>query len=100
MAGRRGRRRCNDDAAATSCDRPMHQIGAIHWCSARIRCFARQLEELMLEPGLTLWQTAGESMVHLNGVEPWRQRWNRLGLTRLYEGRHTGRPRKWTPQQR
>ncbi|MDB5838845.1 MAG: Transposase, partial [Herminiimonas sp.] len=27
-------------------------------------------------------------------------RWNKLGLAGLYEGRHTGRPRKWTPQQR
>jgi transposase len=26
--------------------------------------------------------------------------WNKLGLAGLYEGRHTGRPRKWTPQQR
>jgi transposase len=39
-------------------------------------------------------------MVHLNSVEQWRQRWNKFGLVGLYEGRHTGRPRKWTPQQR
>jgi len=37
--------------------------------------------------------------VHLNSVEQWRQRWSKLGLVGLYEGRHTGRPRKWTPQQ-
>jgi transposase len=39
-------------------------------------------------------------MVHLNSVEQWRQRWNEFGLVGLYEGRHTGRPRKWTLQQR
>ena len=37
--------------------------------------------------------------MHLNSVEQWRQRWSKLGLVGLYEGRHTGRPRKWTPQQ-
>ena len=37
--------------------------------------------------------------MHFNSVELWRQRWNRLGLAGLYEGHHTGRPRKWTPQQ-
>jgi transposase len=35
----------------------------------------------------------------LNSVEQWRQRCSKLGLAGLYEGRHTGRPRKWTPQQ-
>jgi transposase len=39
-------------------------------------------------------------MVHLNSVEQWRQRWNKLGLAGLYEGRHTGRPKKWTSEQR
>lgn len=39
-------------------------------------------------------------MVHLNSVEHWRQRWNKFRLAGLYEGRHTGRPRKWTPEQR
>jgi len=55
---------------------------------------------LRLSQGLTLQQTADEFMVHLNSVEQWRQRWKKLGLAGLYEGRHTGRPRKWTPQQR
>lgn len=50
--------------------------------------------------GLTLQQTADEFMVYLNGVEQWRQRWNKLGLAGLYEGRHTGRPSKWTSEQR
>jgi transposase len=50
--------------------------------------------------GLTLQQTADEFMVHLNSVEQWRQRWNKLGLAGLYEGRHTGRPKKWASQQR
>jgi transposase len=39
-------------------------------------------------------------MVHLNSAEQWRQCWNKLGLAGLYEGRHTGRPKKWSPQQR
>ena len=54
---------------------------------------------LRLSQGLTLQETADEFSVHLNSVEQWRQRWNKLGLAGLYEGRHTGRPRKWTPQQ-
>lgn len=32
-------------------------------------------------------------------MQQWRQRWNKLGLAELYERRHTGRLRKWTPQQ-
>ncbi len=28
-----------------------------------------------------------------------RQRWSKLGLNGLQEGRHTGRPRNWTLQQ-
>jgi transposase len=54
---------------------------------------------LRLSQGLTLQETADEFSVHLNSVEQWRQRWNKLGLSGLYEGRHTGRPRKWTAQQ-
>jgi transposase len=54
---------------------------------------------LRLSQGLTLQETADEFSVHLNSVGQWRQRWNKLGLAGLYEGRHTGRPRKWTPQQ-
>jgi transposase len=49
---------------------------------------------LRLSHGLTLQQTADEFMVHLNSVEQWGQRWNRLGLAGLCEGRRTGRPRK------
>ena len=52
-----------------------------------------------LSQGLTLQETADEFSVHLNSVAQWRQRWNKLGLAGLYEGRHTGRLRKWTPQQ-
>ncbi len=54
---------------------------------------------LRLSQGLTLQRSADEFGVHLNNVEQWRQRWNKLGLAELYEGRHTGRPKKWTPQQ-
>jgi transposase len=60
----------------------------------------RAQEILRSSQGLTLQQTADEFMVHLNNVEQWRQRWNRLGLAGLYEGRHTGRPKKWTTEQR
>jgi hypothetical protein len=54
---------------------------------------------LRLSQGLTLQEMADEFSVHLNGVEQWRQRWNTLGFAGLYEGHHTGRPRKWTRQQ-
>jgi len=54
---------------------------------------------LRLSQGLTLQETADEFSVHFNRVEQWRQRWNKLWLAGLYDGRHTGRPRKWTPQQ-
>ena len=54
---------------------------------------------LRLSQGLTLQQVADEFKVHLNSVEQWRHRWSSLGLVGLYEGRHTGRPRKWTAQQ-
>ena len=54
---------------------------------------------MRLSQGLTLQKTADEFGVHLNSVEQWRQRWNKLGLVGLYEGRHTGRPRKWTLEQ-
>jgi hypothetical protein len=53
---------------------------------------------LRLSQGLTLQETADEFSVHLNSVEQWRQRWNKLGVAGLYEGRNTGRPRKWTPR--
>lgn len=46
---------------------------------------------LRLSQGLTLQQTADEFMVHLNSVDHWRQRWNKLGMAGLYEGRHAGR---------
>jgi transposase len=54
---------------------------------------------LRLSQGLAMQKTADEFGVHLNSVGQWRQRWNKLGLAGLYEGHHTGRPRKWTPQQ-
>ena len=50
---------------------------------------------MRLSQGLTLQQTADEFHVHLNSIEAWRQRWNKQGLMGLYEGRHTGRKRKW-----
>lgn len=49
-----------------------------------------------LSQGLTLQQVADEFKVHLNNVEQWRQRWINVGLVGLYEGRHTGRSRKWS----
>jgi len=52
-----------------------------------------------LSQGLTLQKTADEFGLHLNSVEQWRQRWNRLGLAGLTKGRHTGRPRKRTLEQ-
>jgi transposase len=76
--------------------RTLREMGVFH-PHARTRMRAQGI--LRLSQGLTLQQTADEFGVHLNSVEQWRQRWSKLGLAGLYEGRHTGRPRKWTPQQ-
>ncbi|MBW8897793.1 MAG: helix-turn-helix domain-containing protein [Massilia sp.] len=40
-----------------------------------------------MSQGLTLQKTADEFGLHLNSVEQWRQRWNRLGLAGLTKGR-------------
>jgi transposase len=77
--------------------RTLREMGIFH---PHPRTRMRTQGVLQLSQGLTLQQTADEFMVHLNSVEQWRQRWNKLGLAGLYEGRHTGRPRKWLPQQR
>jgi transposase len=77
--------------------RTLREMGIFH-PHPRTRMRAQGI--LRLSQGLTLQQTADEFMVHLNSVEQWRQRWNKLGLAGLYEGRHTGRPKKWTSEQR
>lgn len=77
--------------------RTLREMGIFH---AHPRTRMRAQGILRLSQGLTLQQTADEFMVHLNSVEHWRQRWNKLGLVGLYEGRHTGRPKKWTSEQR
>ena len=76
--------------------RTLREMGVFH-PHPRTRMRAQGL--LRLSQGLTLKRTANEFGVHLNSVEQWRQRWYKLGLAGLYEGRHTGRPKKWTPQQ-
>jgi transposase len=76
--------------------RTLREMGVFH-PHPRTRMRAQGI--LRLNQGLTLQKTADEFGVHLNSVEQWRQWWNKLGLAGLYEGRHTGRPRKWTPQQ-
>jgi transposase len=76
--------------------RTLREMGVFH-PHARTRMRAQGI--LRLSQGLTLQQTADEFGVHLNSVEQWRQRWSKLGLAGLYEGRHTGRPRKWALQQ-
>lgn len=76
--------------------RTLREMGVFH-PHPRTRMRAQGI--LRLSQGLTLQKTADEFGVHLNSVEQWRQRWNKLGLAGLYQGRHTGRPRKWTPQQ-
>lgn len=53
-----------------------------------------------LSQGLTLQQVAHEFDAHLNSVENWRQRWNKVGLVGLYEGCRPGRPPKWNAHQR
>lgn len=76
--------------------RTLREMGIFH-PHPRTRMRAQGI--LRLAQGLTLQKTADEFGVHLNSVEQWRQRWDKLGLAGLYEGRHTGRPRKWTPAQ-
>lgn len=77
--------------------RTLRKMGIFH---AHPRTRMRAQGILRLSQGVTLQQTADEFTVHLNSVEQWRQRWNKLGLMGLYEGRHTGRPKKWTTAQR
>jgi hypothetical protein len=67
--------------------RTLREVGIFH-PHPRTRMRAQGI--LRLSQGLTLQQTADEFMVHLNSVEQWRQRWNKLGLAGLYEGRHAG----------
>jgi transposase len=69
--------------------RTLHEMGVFH-PHPRTRMRAQGI--LRLSQGLTLQRTADEFGVHLNSVEQWRQRWSKLGLAGLYEGRHTGRP--------
>ncbi|MFB9246082.1 helix-turn-helix domain-containing protein, partial [Massilia antarctica] len=68
--------------------RTLREMGIFH---PHPRTRMRAQGVLRLSQGLTLQQTADEFGVHLNSVEQWRQRWNKLGLAGLYEGRHTGR---------
>lgn len=77
--------------------RTLREMGIFH---AHPRTRMRAQGILRLSQGLTLKQAADEFMVHLNSVEQWRQLWGKLGLAGLYEGRHTGRPKKWTSEQR
>lgn len=76
--------------------RTLREMGIFH---PHPRSRMRAQGVLRLSQGLTLQQVADEFKVHLNSVEQWRHRWSSLGLVGLYEGRHTGRPRKWTAQQ-
>lgn len=75
----------------------LREMGILH---EHYRTRMRDQAILRLSQGLTLQQTADEFMVHINSIEQWRKRWSRLGLAGLYEGRHTGRPTKWSPSQR
>ena len=74
----------------------LREMGVFH-PHPRVRIRAQAI--VRLSQGLTLQQTANEFHVHLNSIEAWRQRWNKQGLIGLYEGRHTGRKRKWTAAQ-
>lgn len=53
---------------------------------------------LRLSQERTLQEVADEFGVHINSVEQWWQRWKRIGLMGLYEGRHSGRPPKLSKQ--
>ena len=74
----------------------LRDMGVFH-PHPRVRIRAQAI--VRLSQGLTLQQTANEFHVHLNSIEAWRQRWTKQGLMGLYEGRHTGRKRKWTAEQ-
>ena len=75
----------------------MREMGIYH-PHARTRMRAQGM--FRLAQGLTLQQVADEFEVHLNSVENWRQRWDDFGLVGLFEGRHTGRPRKLSDEER
>jgi transposase len=76
--------------------RTLRDMGIFH-SHPRTRMRAQAI--VRLSQGLTLQQVANEFAVHLNSVEHWRQRWNKDGLTGLYEGHHSGRPPKWNETQ-
>ena len=76
--------------------RTLHDMEIFH-SHPRTRMRAQAI--VRLSQGLTLQQVANEFAVHLNSVEHWRQRWNKDGLTGLYEGHHSGRPPKWNETQ-
>lgn len=67
-------------------------------CASKDRNASSRYFEVSQE--LTLQKTANEFMVYLNNVEHWRQRRNKLGLSGLYKGRCTRRPKKWRSEQR
>ncbi|MDL2355598.1 MAG: helix-turn-helix domain-containing protein [Pseudomonadota bacterium] len=77
--------------------RMLQEMGIFH-PHPRTRMRAQGI--LRLSHGLTLQQTADEFMVHLTSVEQWWQRWDKLGLAGLYEGHHTGWPKKWASRRR
>jgi len=69
--------------------RTLRYVGIFH-SHPRTRMRAQAI--VRLNQGLTLQQVAKEFAAHLNSAEHWRQRWNKDGLTGLYEGHHSGRP--------
>jgi transposase len=71
--------------------RTLREMGIFH---AHPRTRMRAHGILRLSQGLTLQRSADDFTVHLNSAEQWRQRWKKLGLAGLYEGRHAGRPCK------
>ena len=71
--------------------RTLRDMGIFH-SHPRTRMRAQAI--VQLSQGSTLQQIANEFAVHLNSVEQWRQRWNKDGLTGLYEGHHSRRPPK------
>lgn len=61
--------------------RTLREMGILHQHPrTRMRMRMRAQSILRLIQGLTSRQTAGRSMVHLNSVEQWRQRWIEPGL--------------------
>ena len=70
--------------------RTLREIGTYH---AHARILMRVQGMFRLRQSLTLQQVVDELKLHLDRVENSRQSRDEFGLFRLFEGKHTGRPK-------